>query len=396
MYNTSARRTNTPRRPAPPLRVRIRRRPGPAGAWPGRGPHDRSSRHRRVHRRPPRRRASGAPGGIPKGLLTVAGEPIAARTLRLFRELFGAALIAANDPAPYEALGRRWWRTSCRGRARRAPARRALHRLDRVGLRAACDMPFLSREPIVALAALRAGADAVLVRAGGRLEPLHAFWSRACLPVLDRMVRSGDPPCGTSPPRCERGWWRRRSGGPRCLRPLPREREHAGGPPAARPLRRSRGARPRSGVASAARETFFMDLTAHVNESRQRYVDELVEFLRIPPSAPPPPTHPRSPGPPSSCAPRWPARDRGPDLPTAGHPVVYGEWLGAGAGARTILVYGHYDVQPVDRSSCGTRRPSSRRCGPGTSTRAARWTTRDRCGCTSRPSRPGGRRAAHP
>jgi acetylornithine deacetylase/succinyl-diaminopimelate desuccinylase-like protein len=33
--------------------------------------------------------------------------------------------------------------------------------------------------------------------------------------------------------------------------------------------------------------------------------------------------------------------------PTAGHPIVYGEWLGA-TGAPTILVYGHYDVQPVD------------------------------------------------
>lgn len=34
-------------------------------------------------------------------------------------------------------------------------------------------------------------------------------------------------------------------------------------------------------------------------------------------------------------------------LPTGGPPVVYGEWLGA-QGAPTVLVYGHYDVQPVD------------------------------------------------
>ena len=35
-------------------------------------------------------------------------------------------------------------------------------------------------------------------------------------------------------------------------------------------------------------------------------------------------------------------------LATAGHPVVYGEWLKAGADKPTILVYAHYDVQPVD------------------------------------------------
>ncbi len=34
-------------------------------------------------------------------------------------------------------------------------------------------------------------------------------------------------------------------------------------------------------------------------------------------------------------------------IPTAGHPVVYGEWLGA-PGKPTVLIYGHYDVQPVD------------------------------------------------
>ncbi|HWQ83660.1 MAG TPA: dipeptidase, partial [Anaerolineales bacterium] len=35
-------------------------------------------------------------------------------------------------------------------------------------------------------------------------------------------------------------------------------------------------------------------------------------------------------------------------LPTSGHPVVYGEWLNAGADRPTVLVYGHYDVQPVE------------------------------------------------
>jgi acetylornithine deacetylase/succinyl-diaminopimelate desuccinylase-like protein len=34
-------------------------------------------------------------------------------------------------------------------------------------------------------------------------------------------------------------------------------------------------------------------------------------------------------------------------LPTTGHPIVYGDWLHAD-GAPTILVYCHYDVQPVD------------------------------------------------
>lgn len=35
---------------------------------------------------------------------------------------------------------------------------------------------------------------------------------------------------------------------------------------------------------------------------------------------------------------------------TAGHPVVYGELLKAGPQAKTVLIYGHYDVQPAEHS----------------------------------------------
>jgi acetylornithine deacetylase/succinyl-diaminopimelate desuccinylase-like protein len=34
-------------------------------------------------------------------------------------------------------------------------------------------------------------------------------------------------------------------------------------------------------------------------------------------------------------------------VPTAGHPIVYAEWLGA-PGKPTVLLYGHYDVQPPE------------------------------------------------
>jgi acetylornithine deacetylase/succinyl-diaminopimelate desuccinylase-like protein len=34
-------------------------------------------------------------------------------------------------------------------------------------------------------------------------------------------------------------------------------------------------------------------------------------------------------------------------MPTAGHPVVYGSWMGAGPDKPTVLIYGHYDVVPA-------------------------------------------------
>lgn len=82
---------------------------------------------------------------------------------------------------------------------------------------------------------------------------------------------------------------------------------------------------------------------------RSRHLEELQQFLRVP-SVSTLPEHRAD----MTRAADWVAaqlRAAGvPDvriIDTGGHPVVYGEWLGV-PGARTVLVYGHYDVQPPD------------------------------------------------
>ena len=44
-------------------------------------------------------------------------------------------------------------------------------------------------------------------------------------------------------------------------------------------------------------------------------------------------------------------------IEAGGHPIVYGDWLHAGNDAPTILIYGHYDVQPVDPLELWTSPP---------------------------------------
>src|SRR5687767_12258559 len=86
-----------------------------------------------------------------------------------------------------------------------------------------------------------------------------------------------------------------------------------------------------------------------INTNRDRYVDELKDYLAIP-SISALPQH----APDVKRAAEWSAdemRRIGMQnvklIETPGFPVVYGDWLGA-EGAPTILFYGHYDVQPVD------------------------------------------------
>src|SRR5918994_4928166 len=86
-----------------------------------------------------------------------------------------------------------------------------------------------------------------------------------------------------------------------------------------------------------------------INVNRDRYVDELKALLAIP-SVSALPQHAADV---RRCA-EWTAdemRRIGLQnvrlIETPGHPVVYGDWLGA-AGSPTLLFYGHYDVQPVD------------------------------------------------
>ena len=87
----------------------------------------------------------------------------------------------------------------------------------------------------------------------------------------------------------------------------------------------------------------------HLTVHHDRTLQELIEFARIPSVS----SDPQRRGDIARAA-AWVGtqlRQAGPivvrDLPTPGHPVVYGEWLGV-PGAPTLLVYGHYDVQPPD------------------------------------------------
>lgn len=87
----------------------------------------------------------------------------------------------------------------------------------------------------------------------------------------------------------------------------------------------------------------------YLDAHRSEHFQEFLELLRIPSVS----TTPETAGEVRRCA-EWVAnrltRAGVPTvelIETAGHPVVYGTWLNA-PGKPTLLIYGHYDVQPAD------------------------------------------------
>jgi len=88
---------------------------------------------------------------------------------------------------------------------------------------------------------------------------------------------------------------------------------------------------------------------SYIQERRDAFVEELKTFCRIPSVS----TKSEHKGDMQKAA-EWVAdsmRVTGLEhvqiVPTAGHPVVYGDWLHA-PGKPTALIYGHYDVQPAE------------------------------------------------
>jgi acetylornithine deacetylase/succinyl-diaminopimelate desuccinylase-like protein len=89
-------------------------------------------------------------------------------------------------------------------------------------------------------------------------------------------------------------------------------------------------------------------LSAYCDAHREAHLDELKEWIAIPSVS----ADPARAGDVRDCANRLVERMRqiglhAEVLETGGNPLAYGEWLHA-PGKPTALIYGHYDVQPVD------------------------------------------------
>lgn len=136
-------------------------------------------------------------GGVQKGLVTVGGETIVSRQLRLLKSLAFECAIVAGDLAPYKEVAAHYGarlvrdRHSGRGPLAGLDAALAYGDGDSVIL-LACDLPFLDGELITMLRDRSPAARALVPRVEARPQPLAARYARAIAPTVKSRLERGE------------------------------------------------------------------------------------------------------------------------------------------------------------------------------------------------------------
>ena len=127
--------------------------------------------------------------GSNKAFLKVGGERLIDRTTRIFKQIFDEVILVTNSPLDYldhdgiiatdiikdkGALGGLYTGIFF------ASSEHAFI--------SACDMPFLNMSFIKHMAECAHGYDIVVPRSVDGLQPLHAVYSKKCLPLMKKLI----------------------------------------------------------------------------------------------------------------------------------------------------------------------------------------------------------------
>jgi molybdopterin-guanine dinucleotide biosynthesis protein A len=131
--------------------------------------------------------------GQNKAFLLVQGERIIDRTRSIFVELFDEVLLVTNSPLEYLDLNLRIITDLYPEKGALGGVFTGLfHASYPHAFVAACDMPFLNQSVISHLISLSPGFDIVIPKTEDGWQPLHAIYSRTCLPFMEKLLLEGD------------------------------------------------------------------------------------------------------------------------------------------------------------------------------------------------------------
>jgi molybdopterin-guanine dinucleotide biosynthesis protein A len=131
-------------------------------------------------------------GGAPKALLPFGEQPLIHHIAETLGSVLPDRLIVTNTPELYRFLGLPMVPDVFPDGGALGGIYSGLRAVSGdAALCVACDMPFLSPPLLAHLAGRAAEADVVIPDAAGELQTLHAVYGKACLPAMERCLRSG-------------------------------------------------------------------------------------------------------------------------------------------------------------------------------------------------------------
>ena len=129
--------------------------------------------------------------GEDKRFLELGGRTCLQRVLDAYRGIFEEVLIVADTDEPFKTMGVKVVVDLVPGRAALGGLYTGLHyAASGAVFAAACDMPWLSPLTINVVLEHAGRGDIVIPDLAGTLQPMHALYSKACLPRLRAFVEA--------------------------------------------------------------------------------------------------------------------------------------------------------------------------------------------------------------
>ena len=130
--------------------------------------------------------------GIDKRFLDIGGRTCIQRVLDAYRGVFDEILIVADAVELFRSLGVRVVVDLIPGRAALGGLYTGLHYAasERV-FAAAADMPWITPATIQIVLDRACAGDIVIPDLEGKLQPMHAVYSKSCLPFLRTLLEAG-------------------------------------------------------------------------------------------------------------------------------------------------------------------------------------------------------------
>ncbi len=128
--------------------------------------------------------------GVNKAFIEIGGKRIIDRQIDIFKNIFKEVIIVSKKRGEYSFPGVRVVTDIVDFFSPLSGIYTGLKSAEyERAFVVACDMPFLNRELIEYQIGFSEEFDVVVPQPGGNFEPLHAVYSKTCLPLIDEMLR---------------------------------------------------------------------------------------------------------------------------------------------------------------------------------------------------------------